>query len=88
MQRNIFVGTTVIAANVPAAARNFAWKVPNEIVPNAKIRISAGSRVEVSRETFTIMSEPKNLVITPASCGVAAYKMDWTPIPGAKLSTS
>ena len=75
---------TVIAANVPAAARNFAWKVPNEIVPNAKIRISAGSRVEVSRETFTIMSEPKNLVITPASCGVAAYKMDWTPIPGAK----
>ncbi|MBU0941210.1 MAG: S8 family serine peptidase [Bacteroidetes bacterium] len=75
---------TVIAANVPAAARNFAWKVPNEIVPNAKIRISAGSRVETSKETFAIMSEPKNLVITPASCGVAAYKMDWTPITGAK----
>jgi hypothetical protein len=34
-----------------AAAKKFCLKVPNEIVPNAKIRISAG-RVEVSRETL------------------------------------
>ena len=75
---------TTVASNVPAAARNFTWKVPNAIVPNAKIRISAGSRVASSTETFTIMAEPKNLVITPASCGVTSYKMDWNAIPGAK----
>jgi hypothetical protein len=38
---------TVIAANVPSAARNFVT-VPADWVPNAKIRISAGSKVDVS----------------------------------------
>ena len=75
---------TVIAANVPSAARNFAWKVPVGVVPNAKIRISAGSRVSVSKENFTIMTEPKNLVIAPALCGGTSYKMDWDAIAGAK----
>lgn len=75
---------TTIAANVPAAARNFAWKVPAGVVPSAKIRISAGSRVAVSKENFTIMTEPKNLVIARALCGGTAYKMDWDVIAGAK----
>jgi hypothetical protein len=75
---------TTVATNIPAAARNFAWRVPNGIVPNAKIRISAGSRVEASKETFAIMTEPRNLVFTPASCGVSVYKMDWDVIAGAK----
>ena len=75
---------TTIAANVPSEARNFAWRVPAGIVPNAKIRISAGSRVDVSKENFTIMTEPKNLVIAPAICGGTAYKMDWDAIAGAK----
>ena len=75
---------TTIAADVPSAARTFLWKVPNAVVPNAKIRIISGSKVEVSKENFSIMSEPKNLVITPASCGISAYKMDWDAIAGAK----
>lgn len=75
---------TTIAANVPSAARNFAWKVPNDIVPNAKIRISAGSKVDVSRGNFMVMTEPKNLVIAPATCGATSYKMDWNAIVGAR----
>ena len=75
---------TTIAANVPAAARNFAWKVPAGIVPNAKIRISAGSKVDTSKLDFTVMAEPKNLIITSAACGSSSYKMDWDAIPGAR----
>jgi hypothetical protein len=75
---------TIIAKDVPSAARNFAWKVPQGVAQNAKIRVSAGSKVDVSKENFTIMAEPKNLVIAPAICGVSSYKMDWDPIVGAK----
>lgn len=78
------VNYKLIAKDVPSAARNFAWKVPSAIVANSKIRISAGSKVDVSREIFAIMAEPKNLVIAPAACGVSSYKMDWDPIVGAK----
>ena len=73
-----------IAKDIPSAARNFAWKVPAGIAVNSKVRISAGSKVAVSNETFVIMTEPKNLVIAPAVCGVTSYKMDWDPIVGAK----
>mgnify|MGYP003671993064 CR=1 FL=1 len=75
---------TVIAANVPSAARNFAWTVPTGFVPNAKIRISAGSKVDVSTQSFSIMSEPKNLVIVAPGCGGTSYKMDWDAIAGTK----
>lgn len=75
---------TIIANNIPSAARNLAWKVPSSIVPNAKIRISAGSRVDVSKLDFTIMAEPKNLIIAPATCGSNFYKMDWDAIAGAR----
>ncbi|WP_281322187.1 S8 family serine peptidase [Flavobacterium aestivum] len=78
------VNYKLIAKDVPSAARNFAWKVPSGLAVNSKIRISAGSKVDVSKETFAIMSEPKNLVIAPAACGVSSYKMDWDPIVGAK----
>jgi hypothetical protein len=78
------VNYIIIAKDVPSAARNFAWKVPSGIAVNAKIRISAGSKVDVSKEIFAIMTEPKNLVIAPAACGVSSYKMDWDPIVGAK----
>lgn len=75
---------TVIAADLPSAGRNFAWKVPSGIVPNAKIRISAGSKVDVSTQTFSIMSEPKNLAITAPGCAGTSYKMTWDLIAGAK----
>ncbi|PWA07631.1 S8 family serine peptidase [Flavobacterium laiguense] len=75
---------SIVATDVPSAARNFAWKVPAGFVPNAKIRISAGSKVEVSTETFSIMSEPKNLVIVAPGCGGTSYKLDWDAIVGAK----
>lgn len=75
---------TMVAADVPAAARNFAWQVPAGVVPNAKIRISAGSQVDVSKEAFSIMTVPKSIVITPASCGITAYKLDWAAIVGAR----
>ncbi|MCW2119622.1 S8 family serine peptidase [Flavobacterium sp. 7A] len=75
---------TSIATDLPATARNFAWKVPAGVVANAKIRIIAGSKVQVSNETFIVMPEPKNLVIAPATCGSSSYKMDWDAIPGAK----
>jgi hypothetical protein len=39
-------------------------------------------KLRVSKENFS-MSETKNLVITPASCGISAYKMDWDAITGA-----
>ena len=78
------VNYKIIAKDVPSSARNFAWKVPSGIAANSKIRISAGSKVDVSREIFAIMTEPKNLVIAPAVCGVSSYKMDWDPIVGAK----
>ncbi|AYN04443.1 S8 family serine peptidase [Flavobacterium sp. 140616W15] len=74
----------IIAKDIPSAARNFAWKVPAGIVANAKIRISAGTKVVASKEIFNIITEPKNLVIAPAACGVSSYKMDWDPIAGAK----
>jgi hypothetical protein len=75
---------SAIVQNLPSNARNFAWKVPSGVVLNAKIRIIAGSKVDHSKENFTIMPEPKNLVIAPAICGVSSYKMDWDPIVGAK----
>ena len=73
-----------IASNVTSAARNFAWKVPTDIVSNAKIRVSAGSKVDVSKGNFAVMAEPKNLIIAPATCGGSSYKMDWDVIVGAK----
>lgn len=74
----------LIAKDIPSTARNFAWKVPAGIVANAKIRVSAGSKVDVSTAVFNIITEPKNLVIAPSACGVSSYKMDWDPIAGAK----
>ena len=74
----------LIAKDIPSAARNFAWKVPAGIVANAKIRVSAGTKVDVSTAVFNIITEPKNLVIAPSACGVSSYKMDWDPIAGAK----
>lgn len=73
---------TSIASNVPSAARNFAWKVPEGVVPNAKIRLYAGSRVVQSKETFSIMKEPENLRIVSPTCGESSYKMDWDAIDG------
>ena len=78
------VNYTVIAKDIPSAARNFAWKVPAGIVANAKIRIIAGTKVDTSKEVFNIITEPRNLVIAPAVCGTSSYKMDWSPIAGAK----
>ncbi|MEA9415856.1 S8 family serine peptidase [Flavobacterium sp. PL02] len=78
------VNYSIIAANVPSAARNFLWKVPAGIVANAKIRISAGTKTDASKEVFNIITEPRNLVIAPAVCGASSYKMDWDPIAGAK----
>jgi len=75
---------SLIAADVPSAARNFAWKVPFGVVPNAKIRISAGAKVDVSAQFFSIMSEPKNLRINTTGCGGTSYQMDWDAIVGAK----
>lgn len=74
----------IIAKDIPSAARNFAWKVPAGIVANAKVRVSAGTKVDASTAVFNIITEPKNLVIAPAVCGTSSYKMDWDPIAGAK----
>ena len=74
----------LIAKDIPSAARNFEWKVPAGIVASAKVRVIAGSKVATSTEVFTIMTEPKSLVIAPSACGVSSYKMDWDPIAGAK----
>jgi hypothetical protein len=74
----------ILAKDVPSEARNFEWRVPTGIVANAKIRISAGTKVDASKEVFTIITEPKNLVIAPSICGTSTYKMDWDPIKGAK----
>jgi len=74
----------LLAKDIPPAARNFAWKVPAGIVANAKIRISAGTKVDASTAVFNIITEPKNLIIAPSACGVSSYKMDWDPIAGAK----
>jgi len=74
----------IIAKDIPSAARNFAWKIPADIVANAKVRISAGTKVDASKEVFNIITEPKNLVIAPSVCGISSYKMDWDAIPGAK----
>jgi Subtilase family/Concanavalin A-like lectin/glucanases superfamily/Domain of unknown function (DUF5011)/Secretion system C-terminal sorting domain/CUB domain len=75
---------TLIANNIPSEARNFLWNVPALISTNAKIRISAGTKVSASKEGFTIMTEPKNLAIESAVCGVNSFLMDWDAIPGAK----
>lgn len=75
---------TIIAQNVPSSARNFAWHVPAGLVANSKIRISAGTKVDTSKEVFNIITEPKNVVIAPSVCGTSSYKMDWDAIAGAK----
>jgi hypothetical protein len=75
---------STITQNIPANVRTYTWIVPSGVVSNAKIRVSAGSKVDFSKENFVVMPEPKNLVITPAACGVSSYKMDWDPIVGAK----
>jgi len=74
----------LIAKDIPSAARNFAWKVPAGIIANAKIRIIAGSKVDVSKEVFNIIKEPENLIIAPSACGTSSYQMDWDAIPGSK----
>jgi hypothetical protein len=74
----------IIASNIPADARNFVWTVPAGILGNAKVRVSAGTKVMASKETFTIMTEPKNLVIAPAVCGTSSFMMSWDAIVGAK----
>ncbi|OXE98196.1 S8 family serine peptidase [Flavobacterium araucananum] len=73
-----------IAKDIPSSARNFAWKAPVGLVANAKIRISAGTKVDVSTAVFNIITEPKNLVIAPSVCGTSSYVMSWDPIVGAK----
>jgi hypothetical protein len=75
---------SVVAQNIPANTRGYSWIVPEGVVPNGKIRISTGSKVDFSKESFVVMPETKNLVIAPAVCGVSSYKMDWDPIVGAK----
>jgi hypothetical protein len=76
----------IIAENVPADARNFAWHVPADITisANTKIRVSAGTKVSTSKGNFTIMNEPKNLMIADATCGTSSYKLEWDAIAGAK----
>jgi subtilisin family serine protease len=75
---------TVIANNIPSSARNFLWTTPLSISSNVKVRISAGTKVDASKESFTTMTEPKNLAIDNAACGVNSFLMDWDAIPGAK----
>jgi hypothetical protein len=59
------------------------WTVPADWVPNAKIRISAGSKVDVSTQSFRLCRN-QNLVIVAPGCGGTSYKMDWDAIAGAK----
>lgn len=73
-----------IAKDIPSNARNFLWNVPQFAVNTAIIRISAGSAVDTSKEHFTIMSEPRNLSIAAASCGVSSYTLNWSPTAGAR----
>lgn len=74
----------LIANDIPSSARNFAWKVPADIIANAKIRVIAGSKVDVSKEVFNIIKEPENLVIAPSACGTSSYELNWDAIPGSK----
>ncbi|WP_082472425.1 S8 family serine peptidase [Flavobacterium sp. Leaf82] len=74
----------IIAKDIPSAARNFAWKVPAGIVANAKVRVSAGTKVDASTAVFNIITEPKNLTIAPSVCGTSSYQMNWDAIAGAK----
>ncbi|MCI9846959.1 S8 family serine peptidase [Flavobacterium pectinovorum] len=74
----------LIAKDIPSSARNFAWKVPADIIANAKIRVIAGSKVDTSKEVFNIIKEPENLVIAPSACGKSSYQMNWDAIPGSK----
>ncbi|PAM91479.1 hypothetical protein B4N84_27920 [Flavobacterium sp. IR1] len=78
------VNYQLIAKDIPSSARNFAWKVPAGIIANAKIRVIAGSKVDVSKEVFNIIQEPKNLVIAASACGTSSYQLDWDAIPGSK----
>ncbi|MCC9019553.1 S8 family serine peptidase [Flavobacterium lipolyticum] len=78
------VNYIIIAKDIPSTARNFEWKVPAAIVANAKIRISAGTKTDTSKENFIIITEPRNFVIAPVTCGATSYKMDWDAIAGAK----
>lgn len=86
LEYSIDGGTTfqLIAKDIPSTARNFAWKVPADVVANAKIRVIAGARVDVSKEIFNIIKEPENVVIAPSICGASSYQMDWDAIPGSK----
>lgn len=74
----------LIAKDIPSSARNFAWKVPADIIANAKIRVIAGSKVDTSKEVFNIIKEPENLVIASSACGTSSYQMNWDAIPGSK----
>jgi hypothetical protein len=47
-----------------------------------KIRISAGSKVDVSTQSFSLC-KPKFSNCCPG-CGGTSYKMDWDAIAGAK----
>lgn len=69
-----------IGTTTNPSQRVVSWIVPNNITPNALVKVSSGSASDISNATFTIASVPQNLTIDWACPD--SIKLSWGPVPG------
>jgi len=75
---------TTIATNIASNLRSYLWTVPTTVTGKAKVRISNGYVLDISRADFNIMSVPQSVAIGKATCsGAGPFTLQWTAIPGA-----
>lgn len=79
------VNYSIIASNLPSNVRSYAWTVPSDITANARIRVSNGSKLSISKGSFMIMSVPKNVKVGQAQCGGdGPFTLQWDVVANAK----
>jgi hypothetical protein len=68
----------------PAAFRYFNWNVPNNITPNAMVRVTRGAQSHQSPK-FNIMRQPDVNSIQFQTTGITSADMSWGAIAGADV---
>ena len=70
-----------IATNINASRRHFAWNVPAVVTGEALVRVSRGTDVSQSHESFSIIRVPDNLQVTTVCHD--SVSLTWDAVQGA-----
>ncbi|MDP5171342.1 MAG: PKD domain-containing protein, partial [Bacteroidia bacterium] len=71
----------LISSGIAGATRFINWTVPSELSGAAKVRVSRGSNVGVSPNTFSIIGIPRDLEVVQVCLDKITLK--WSPVQGA-----